>query len=107
MRTYFNTLLGSSQQQKQLPFIIPLLISLCAGAIFSLALAPYYYWWLAILSPALLYASLKNRTAKQAFGIGCIWFWLMVCRSILALYLDPCLRRYQCCFKCTHDWLYT
>jgi len=53
MRTYFNTLLGSSQQQKQLPFIIPLLISLCAGAIFSLALAPYYYWWLAILSPAL------------------------------------------------------
>ncbi|MFW1809696.1 apolipoprotein N-acyltransferase, partial [Acinetobacter ursingii] len=46
------------------------LISLGAGAIFSLALAPYYYWWLAILSPAFLYASLKNRTAKQAFGIG-------------------------------------
>ncbi len=70
MRAYFSQLLGSSRQQKQLPFIFPLLISLCSGAIFSLALAPYYYWWIAILSPALLYAVLHGRTAKQGFALG-------------------------------------
>ena len=70
MRTYFHKLLNSSQTQKQLPFIYPFLISLFSGAIFSFALAPYYYWWLALLSPALLYASLRQRSARQAFGIG-------------------------------------
>lgn len=70
MRTYFNKLLNSSQTQKPLPFIYPFLISLFSGAIFSFALAPYYYWWLALLSPALLYASLRQRSARQAFGIG-------------------------------------
>ena len=70
MRTYFNKLFNSSQQQKQLPFIYPFLISLFSGAMFSFALAPYYYWWLALLSPALLYASLRKRSARQAFGIG-------------------------------------
>ena len=70
MRTYFNKLLTSSEQQKQLPLIYPLLISLFSGAIFSFALAPYYYWWLALLSPALLYACLRKRSARQAFGIG-------------------------------------
>ena len=70
MRAYFDKLLSSSQQQKPLPLIYPVLIALFAGAIFSLALAPYHYWWLAILSPALLYACLRGRSAKQAFGIG-------------------------------------
>lgn len=70
MRTYFDKLLNSSQQHKQLPFIYPFLISLFSGAVFSFALAPYYYWWLAILSPALLYASLRKRSAPQAFFIG-------------------------------------
>ena len=70
MRTYFNKLLNPSQTQKQLPFLYPFLISLFSGAIFSFALAPYYYWWLALLSPALLYASLRHRSARQAFGIG-------------------------------------
>lgn len=70
MRTYFNKLLTSSEQQKQLPLIYPLLISLLSGAVFSFALAPYYYWWLALLSPALLYACLRKRSARQAFGIG-------------------------------------
>ncbi len=59
MRAYFDKLLNSSQQQKQLPLIFPLIIALISGAVFSLALAPYYWWWLAILSPALLYACLK------------------------------------------------
>ena len=70
MRTYFDKLLNSSQQHKQLPFIYPFFISLFSGALFSFALAPYYYWWLAILSPALLYASLRKRSAPQAFFIG-------------------------------------
>ncbi|OTG86446.1 apolipoprotein N-acyltransferase [Acinetobacter sp. ANC 4558] len=70
MRTFFDKLLKPSDTQKQLPFVYPLLISLIAGAIFSLALAPYYYWWIAILSPALLYASLMKKSAKHAFFIG-------------------------------------
>ncbi|NHC03701.1 apolipoprotein N-acyltransferase [Acinetobacter sp. 187] len=70
MRAYFNKLLNSSEQQKTLPLIYPLLIALTSGAIFSLALAPFYWWWIAILSPALLYATLHKRSAKQAFGIG-------------------------------------
>lgn len=70
MRAYFDKLLSTSEQKKQLPLIFPLLISLFAGAIFSFALAPYYWWWLAILSPALLYASLRHRSAKQAFVLG-------------------------------------
>ena len=70
MRAYFDKLLNSSQQQKSLPFIFPLLIALISGAIFSLALAPFHWWWIAILSPALLYATLGQRTAKQAFAIG-------------------------------------
>ena len=69
MRAYFDKLLSTSEQ-KTAPLIFPLLISLFAGAIFSFALAPYYWWWLAILSPALLYASLRHRSAKQAFVLG-------------------------------------
>ncbi|WP_266126172.1 apolipoprotein N-acyltransferase [Acinetobacter bereziniae] len=79
MRAYFDKLLNSSQQQKQLPLIFPLIIALISGAVFSLALAPYYWWWLAILSPALLYACLKGRSPRQAFAIGLsygfgLWF---------------------------------
>lgn len=70
MRSYFEKLLNPSQSQKQLPFIFPLLIALISGAIFSLALAPYYFWWLAILSPALLYAVLRQRGPRQALVLG-------------------------------------
>ena len=69
MRTYFNKLLTSSEQQKQLPLIYPLLISLLSGAVFSFALAPYYYWWLALLSPAVLVTLAKaelKRLAEQS-----------------------------------------
>ncbi len=41
MRAYFEKLLDSSQQQKQLPLIYPFLIALFSGAVFSFALAPY------------------------------------------------------------------
>ena len=79
MRAYFDKLLNSSQQQKQLPMIYPLIISLIAGAVFSFALAPFHWWWLALLSPALLYACLHQRTPRQAFAIGLsygfgLWF---------------------------------
>lgn len=70
MRAYFDKQFNSSKQQKPLPFIIPFIIALASGAIFSLALAPFHWWWLAILSPALLYAVLHQKTAKQAFGLG-------------------------------------
>ena len=70
MRASFEKLLNPSQQQKNMPFILPLLIALVSGAVFSLALAPFYWWWLAILSPALLYATLYQKTAKQAFVLG-------------------------------------
>ena len=70
MRAYFDKLLTPNPRQKQLPLIYPLLIALFSGAVFSFALAPYHYWWLAILSPALLYATLRKRSAKQAFSIG-------------------------------------
>nr|WP_174507283.1 apolipoprotein N-acyltransferase [Acinetobacter sp. Marseille-Q1620] len=70
MRAHFEKLLNSSGTNQQLPFIFPFLISLFSGAIFSLALAPYYWWWIAILSPALLYSSLRKRSPKQAWFIG-------------------------------------
>lgn len=54
----------------QLPTWLMSVIALIAGGIFSFALAPYYYWWLALLSPALLYVCLQQRSAPQAFFIG-------------------------------------
>lgn len=70
MRSYFDRLMNLPKSEQSLPLIFPLLISLIAGGLFSLALAPFYWWWLAILSPALLYACLKQRSAKHAFFIG-------------------------------------
>lgn len=70
MRASFKKLIRVSEQQKQLPYRYPFLIALLSGAVFSFALAPFHWWWLAILSPALLYATLQGRSAKQAFGIG-------------------------------------
>ncbi len=67
MRAYFDKLLNPAQGQKPVALIYPLLIALFAGAVFSFSLAPYHYWWLAILSPALLYACLRQRSPKQAF----------------------------------------
>ncbi len=66
MRQYFDKLLQISASEKPLPLIYPVLIALISGAVFSLALAPYYLWWLAILSPALLYACLRQRAPRQA-----------------------------------------
>lgn len=70
MRSHFDKLLSFQTTQKQLPLLYAVLIALIAGGVFSLALAPYHYWWLAILSPALLYATLHKRRAKHALCIG-------------------------------------
>jgi apolipoprotein N-acyltransferase len=106
MRAYFEKLLKTPINNKNSYLYFPLLIALISGAIFSLALAPYYYWWLAILSPALFYAVLRNVThAKLLAWLG-LWFWPMVRRRVLALHLHPCLWRYQCLFKHFDDCLY-
>ncbi|WP_122898845.1 apolipoprotein N-acyltransferase [Acinetobacter sp. B51(2017)] len=79
MRAYFNKLARDVEQKKALPLIYPILLALFAGAIFSLALAPFEQWYIALLSPALLYAALHKRSAKHAFAIGLsygigLWF---------------------------------
>lgn len=67
--TQLNTA-PSYQKQHRLPLSLVCLISLMAGCLLPFALAPYHWWWLAILSPALLYACLHQRNSKQAFVIG-------------------------------------
>ena len=122
MRTYFDKLLNPAEQQKQLPLIYPLLIALFSGAVFSFALAPYYYWWLAILSPALLYACLRKRTAKQAFAIGWsygigLWFvgafWLYTSihvygdtNSFLSVLMIAIMALVMGLFTAVQTWLY-
>lgn len=72
--------------KKRLPLIIPVLLCLMVGAMFSLSLAPYKLWTIAILSPMVLYACLvgEDRAGRafwvgQAYGFG-LWavgaFWL-------------------------------
>lgn len=121
MRTYFDKLLNT-KEQKQLPVIFPLLISLFSGAIFSFALAPYHWWWLAILSPALLYASLRKRSAKQAFFIGWsygigLWFvgafWLYTSihvygdtNAVLSVLMIAIMALLMGLFTAIQTWLY-
>ncbi|MEB3767014.1 apolipoprotein N-acyltransferase [Acinetobacter sp. MD2] len=54
----------------KLPTWLMSVIALMAGGLFSFALAPYDYWILALVSPALLYTCLQQRKAPQAFLIG-------------------------------------
>lgn len=76
-----------SQKNKKQPIALiwAVLLALLAGAMFSFALAPYHYWYLAIISPALLYFCVQDRTPKQALILGWIYgfglwfvgaFWL-------------------------------
>lgn len=53
-----------------LPMGLTSLAALVAGALFPLALAPYDFWPLAFVSPALLYLLLHQRSPLQAFVIG-------------------------------------
>lgn len=48
-----------------------MLLAWLAGAVFLFALAPYYFWAIALISPAVLYALLvAPMSNKQAFWIG-------------------------------------
>lgn len=71
---------------KTMPLGVTLVLAWLAGAMFTLALAPYGVWPLAIVSPAILYALLmpqmRGRRAfiiGEAYGMG-LWcvgaFWL-------------------------------
>ena len=56
---------------KGLPMVLTILIALLAGAVFIFALAPYGFWPVALVSPAILYALLMpDMTGKRAFLIG-------------------------------------
>ena len=122
MRASFEKLLNSSQQQKQLPIIYSLIIALISGAVFSFALAPFHWWWLAILSPALLYATLNQRSSKQAFAIGWaygfgLWFvgafWLYTSihtygdtNAILSVFMIGIMALVMGLFTAFQTWLY-
>lgn len=56
---------------RTLPLGIACLLALFAGAIFSLALAPYYLFPIAIISPMVLYVLLLGaKNPRQAFWLG-------------------------------------
>ncbi|MBK3393279.1 apolipoprotein N-acyltransferase [Psychrobacter sp. M9-54-1] len=56
---------------KGLPLVLTILIAWLAGAVFIFALAPYGFWPVALVSPAILYALLMpDMTGKRAFVIG-------------------------------------
>lgn len=59
-----------NQKKKPMPLISAMIFALLAGALFPLALSPYHCWPLAILSPAIFYFLLHERSGKQAFLIG-------------------------------------
>ena len=62
MRTATNSIRPKTTT-RQLPLPISVMAALSAGAMFSLALAPYFIIPIAVLSPMLLYALLKSAIA--------------------------------------------
>jgi len=76
----------NEQQASLMPIGTAVIVAWLAGAMFILSLAPYGYWIIALISPALLYALLlspmSNKRAfiiGEAYGMG-LWcvgaFWL-------------------------------
>lgn len=45
-------------------------LALLAGAALPLAFAPYGWWWVAFVSPALLYVLLSGQSVRRAFVLG-------------------------------------
>lgn len=63
----------SKQKTKhaRLPIGIAMLLALVSGGVFSLSLAPYHVWMVALVSVAVLYAVLLfEQNARRAFWIG-------------------------------------
>lgn len=55
----------------QMPLMLAMAIAWLAGAIFSFSLAPYGFWILALISPAIFYALIISPISnKKAFWIG-------------------------------------
>lgn len=76
----------NEQQAALLPMGTAVIVAWLAGAMFMLSLAPYGYWIIALISPALLYALLLGPMSNkrvfiigEAYGMG-LWcvgaFWL-------------------------------
>ncbi|MDO5769786.1 MAG: apolipoprotein N-acyltransferase [Psychrobacter sp.] len=84
---HLQTRLNRTNLEAQgLPVGLSVIIAWLAGAMFMLSLAPYGYWILAIISPAMLYALLLPKMSNkrafiigEAYGMG-LWcvggFWL-------------------------------
>ena len=122
MKNSVLQLLNKGNGTQMLPLIYPFMISLIAGGLFSFALAPYHFWWLALLSPAVLYASLLNRSAKHAFWIGWgygigLWFvgafWLFTSihvygntPAVLGVLLIAIMAICMGLFTALQTWLY-
>ena len=72
MRSFFSRLATPPPNSKthSIPLSLVCLIALTSGMLLPMALAPYHWWWLAILSPALFYATLHKRNPKHSFLIG-------------------------------------
>ena len=72
MRSFFDRLVTAPPhtQNHRVHLSLACLIALISGMLLPLALAPYHWWWLAILSPALFYATLRKRNPRQGFLIG-------------------------------------
>ncbi len=71
MRLSTNGLQKTADKSKKRPLSLMIVLAWLAGAIFILALAPYGFWPLAFVSPAILYALLlSDMSGKRAFIIG-------------------------------------
>lgn len=70
MSQYAIPFASDPNKPKRFAFILLCLWSALAGAVFPLSLAPYSHWWLALLSPAILYFLLHQRSGKHALWLG-------------------------------------
>ena len=50
-----------------------IILTAAAGAVLVCAFAPFSYWWLTLICPIVLYASLFNQTSKAAFLAGFVF----------------------------------
>jgi len=84
-----------NQKKKPMPLISAMIFAMLAGALFPLALSPYHCWPLAILSPAIFYFLLHERSGKQAiFDWPQLRDWLVERWRFLAVYLHSCIRQH-------------
>lgn len=112
----------TTDHPKRFTFLLVCVWAALAGAVFPLSLAPYSHWWLALLSPALLYFLLGQRHHKQALWIGWsygfgLWFtgafWLYPAIHIygeiaspIAVALIALLATIMGLFTAAQTWLY-